>query len=474
MKVRTRFAPSPTGDLHVGGVRTALFSWLYAKHHGGDFLLRIEDTDVERSTECSTQVILDGLAWLNIQSDEPICYQSQRFDYYKEIIEKLLTSGQAYRCYCSKQRLEEVRAGQMAAKEKPRYDGHCRDKNLPETNEPHVIRFRNPDSGAVHFVDQVYGDITVQNSELDDLIIARTDGTPTYNLCVVADDLAMGITHVIRGEDHVNNTPKQINILKALGADVPVYAHLPMILGEDGKRLSKRHGAVSVLEFREQGILPQALLNYLVRLGWSHGDQEIFSRNEMIRDFDLPAVNRSSAGFNHDKLCWLNQHYLKTTPVSDFLPDLLYQFQRLHLEPKDGPVLEKLVVVQAERCKTLSEIVEKSEYFYKETLEYERIDEAARKKLFKADLVRPLSEIRRGLFELSAWEASSIHTVIKETLEKLELSLGKVGPTLRLALTGTTTSPSIDVTLELLGKQRTLDRLKSALDYIEESDFVND
>lgn len=469
-KIRTRFAPSPTGDLHIGGVRTALFSWLFARHHGGDFLLRIEDTDFERSNEEFTQRIFEGMAWLGLEADETPCYQSQRMDQYRAVIDKLLQSGHAYHCYCSKERLETLRENQMANKEKPRYDGHCRNQAIESSGKPYVVRFRNPTEGAVCFHDQVYGDIIVQNSELDDLIIARTDGTPTYNLCVVADDNAMNITHVIRGEDHINNTPRQINILKALGADIPVYAHLPMILGEDGKKLSKRHGAVSVMEFKKQGVLPQALLNYIVRLGWAHGDQEIFSREEMIQDFDIQAVNRSAAAFNYEKLYWLNQHYQKTLPPEEIIPQLEMLFQEKNIDYHQGPKLTALLSVQAERCKTLAEIVDKSIYFYKEDLAAEDIDEAARKKFLKPSIQNLSSAIKTlhdRLAALNSWEAPEIHELIMETSKELELSLSKLGPAIRVALTGGTVSPSLDATIALLGKKRTLARLEHALVFIK-------
>ncbi len=462
-RVRTRFAPSPTGDLHVGGIRTALFSWLFAKHHNGDFLLRIEDTDLERSTEAFTQGIFAGMSWLGLEADEKPCFQSQRTEHYRAVINKLLETGHAYRCYCSKERLETLRENQMANKEKPRYDGHCRDQEPVNSDQPYVIRFKNPLEGAVCFHDQVYGDIVVQNSELDDLIIARTDGTPTYNLCVVADDNAMEITHVIRGEDHVNNTPRQINILKALGAEIPVYAHLPMILGEDGKKLSKRHGAVSVMEFKKQGVLPQALLNYIVRLGWAHGDQEIFSLEEMIQYFDIQAVNRSAAAFNYEKLYWLNQHYQKTLPANEIVPELEILFKEKNIDVNNGPSLMQLLSVQAERCKTLEEIVNKSLYFYKEDLNQEDRDDAAQKKFLKPFLVPVLQQINERLSALSQWEAEAIHTIITTTAEAFELSLGKVGPAIRVAVTGGSVSPSLDVTLALLGKTRVINRIEETI-----------
>lgn len=470
-KIRTRFAPSPTGELHVGSVRTALFSWLFSRHHGGEFLLRIEDTDVERSTEAFTQGIVEGMKWLGLEPDMTPCYQSQRLDTYKSVIDALVKSGNAYRCYCSKERLDNLRESQMATKQKPRYDGHCRDREfsaLPE-NAPYVIRFKNPTEGAVHFSDQVYGDITIHNSELDDLIIARTDGTPTYNLCVVADDHEMGITHVIRGEDHINNTPRQINILRAMGADIPVYAHLPMILGEDGKKLSKRHGAVNVLEFKKQGILPQALLNYIVRLGWAHGDQEIFSLDEMIQLFDIQAVNHSAAAFNYEKLYWLNQQYQKSLPAEIILPQLEALFTEKNIDWKKGPDLTKLLAVQGERCKTLAEIVDKSAYFYVNELTEEMVDLSAVSKFLKSALHPALTYIFKNLEGLDVWQAEEIHAIIISGVAEFELTLGKVGPALRVALTGGTTSPSLDITIELIGKQRTLQRLEFMLKNIAES-----
>ena len=463
-KVRTRFAPSPTGDLHVGGIRTALFSWLFAKHHQGDFLLRIEDTDLERSQEAFTQRIFEGMAWLGLEADEKPCFQSQRMDYYRSVINRLLQSGHAYRCYCSKERLETLRDNQMANKEKPRYDGQCRDKEPQSTDAPYVVRFRNPLEGAVSFHDQVYGDIVVQNSELDDLIIARSDGMPTYNLCVVADDNAMEITHVIRGEDHINNTPRQINILKALGAEIPVYAHLPMLLGEDGKKLSKRHGAVSVMEFQKQGILPQALLNYIVRLGWAHGDQEIFSISEMIQYFNIQAVNRSAGTFNYEKLYWLNQHYQKTLPAEQVIPQLEMLFKADNVDLNQGPALNNLLAIQAERCKTLAEIVEKSLYFYQDNVEK---DEAAYKKFLKPALSPVLAKIHERFIALNEWEAHPIHEIIIQTAEEFSLSLGKVGPAIRVAVTGGSVSPSLDVTLALLGKNRTTQRLKQTIEFLK-------
>ena len=344
MVVRTRFAPSPTGFLHVGGVRTALFSWLYARAHQGEFILRIEDTDKERSTEPSVQAILEGMHWLGLDSDEGPFYQTDRYPRYKSIAQQMLDEGSAYRCYCTKERLEGLREGQLANKEKPRYDGHCRSKNLKAGDTPFVVRFKNPTTGAVSFSDQVYGDIHVNNNELDDLILVRSDGNPTYNFAVVIDDWDMQITHVIRGDDHINNTPRQINLFNALNAPIPIFAHLPMILGEDGKRLSKRHGAVSVLQFKELGFLPHALLNYLVRLGWSNGDQEIFSIDEMIANFDLSNVSRGVSSFNYDKLYWLNQHYQKSDPPASVAKALAWHFIEQGIDATQGPSLTDLVI----------------------------------------------------------------------------------------------------------------------------------
>jgi len=376
MTIRTRFAPSPTGYLHVGGVRTALFSWLYARKHHGQFILRIEDTDRERSTQESVDAILEGMTWLGLHWDEGPFYQTQRFDRYREIIAQLLAEGKAYRCYCSKERLENLRNEQVARKEKPRYDGHCRHLTQVSTGD-YVVRFKNPETGEVVVGDLIKGAVIFQNRELDDLIIARTDGTPTYNFTVVVDDWDMRITHVIRGDDHLNNTPRQMNILAALGAELPQYAHLPMILGHDGQRLSKRHGAVSVTSYQEAGYLPEALLNYLVRLGWAHGDQEIFSIDEMINLFEIQQVNRAAAIFNPDKLLWLNQHYIKTGSPAKLATLLQSQLTRLSMDITQGPALTEVVTAQQERAKTLREMAENSRFFFTDTIEW---DEKAVKK----------------------------------------------------------------------------------------------
>ena len=409
MVVKTRFAPSPTGSLHVGGVRTALFAWLYAKHHQGEFVLRVEDTDEARSTTESVQIILDGMAWLGLQPDEPPVYQTARYDRYQEVMNTWLDEGKAYRCTCSKERLEALRESQMQAKEKPRYDGHCRALNLESTKASHVVRFKNPLEGGVSFSDEVYGDIDVSNQELDDVILMRSDGNPTYNFAVVIDDSDMGITHVIRGDDHINNTPRQINLYRALGVKPPIFAHLPMILGEDGKRLSKRHGAVNVLAFKEMGILPHALLNYLVRLGWSSGDQEIFSVDDMIKQFDLAAVSRGAAGFNYEKLYWLNQHYQKSDDPDMVAKALQYHFDALNIDTTQGPALADVVRVQAERCKTLAEIAEKSLYFYQDELVF---DENAVKKQLRPVALEPLLALYKAFEAVETWEKDTLQACI--------------------------------------------------------------
>jgi glutamyl-tRNA synthetase len=463
MVVRTRFAPSPTGFLHVGGVRTALFSWLFARHHQGEFFLRIEDTDQERSTEESVQAILQGMEWLGLNHEKEPVYQSQRYPRYAEIASQLLQEGKAYRCTCSKERIEALRAAQLEAHEKPRYDGHCRDKNLPISDAPFVVRFRNPKEGVVSFTDQVYGDIHVNNQELDDLILVRSDNHPTYNFAVVIDDWDMGITHVIRGDDHINNTPRQINLYKALNAPLPVFAHLPMILGEDGKRLSKRHGAVSVMEFKTIGVLPHALLNYLVRLGWSHGDQEIFSVDEMIALFDLGHVSRGVSSFNYEKLYWLNQHYQKQDSPNEVAKALAWHFAEKGVDASKGPKLEEIVTLQAERCKTLAEMCEKSLYFYQDIEEY---DEDALKKHLRPVVLVPLEALYQRFEAMKEWTPDALQTCINDVCVEFDVGLGKVAQPLRVAVTGSSQSPAIDMTLTLLGKQRVLERLNVGLEYV--------
>ncbi len=465
-RIRTRFAPSPTGYLHIGGVRTALFSWLYARKHGGVFILRIEDTDRERSTDESIQIILDGMAWLGLNYDEGPFYQTQRFDRYKEVIKQLLDTDHAYPCYCSKEELEAMRGQAMANGEKPRYNGKCRDgvSNPPAGVQP-VIRFKNPQDGEVVVNDLIQGRVVYRNTELDDLIIARSDGTPTYNLTVVVDDMDMQITHVLRGDDHLNNTPRQINIFNALDCAYPEYGHVPLILGEDGKRLSKRQGAVNVLDFRNQGYLPEALLNYLVRLGWSHGDQEVFSIDEMTRLFEIRDVNKSAAAVNPDKLLWLNQHYLKHADNARLASLLETMLVKDGIDVTSGPDLEVLVTVQKERTKTLREMADQSRCFFEE---FEDFDADAAKKHLRPVVLEPLQALRDKLAELEDWQDEALHQAVQEITEQFDIKLGKIAQPLRVAVTGAGVSPSIDATLRLLGKARTLARLDRALAYIKE------
>ena len=464
MTIRTRFAPSPTGFLHVGGARTALFSWLQARAGNGTFVLRIEDTDLERSTPESVQAILDGMSWLGLDADEGPIYQTDRFDRYAEVVQQLLAEDKAYFCYCSKERLEALREQQMKDGIKPRYDGKCRHLDKPPEGIKPVVRFRNPQSGNVEFDDQVRGNISISNDELDDLIIARPDGTPTYNFTVVVDDMDMNISLVIRGDDHINNTPRQINIYSALNAEPPVFAHVPMILGDDGARLSKRHGAVGVMQYRDDGYLPEALLNYLVRLGWSHGDQEVFSIDEMIELFDIKDVNRKASAFNTEKLDWLNQHYMKTLPATVVAEQLRWHFEDQKIDIDSGPALEEVVAVQAERVKTLKEMAEQSRLFFEG---YDELDPNAAKKNLRPVSQQPLLEMQKELTVLEDWAPASLQAAIDRVAAKLEVGMGKVAQPLRVALTGAGVSPSIDKTLWLMGKERSLEGIAKALTYIE-------
>lgn len=462
MTITTRFAPSPTGYLHVGGARTALFSWLYARKHGGQFVLRIEDTDLERSSAESVNAILEGMTWLGLEYDQGPFYQTQRFDRYNEVIQQLMEKGLAYRCNCSRERLDEMRDEAMKRKAKPRYDGHCRNIKI-DPNEPHVIRFANPEDGVVVVDDMVRGRVAFQNEELDDLIIKRTDGSPTYNLTVVVDDMDMNINVVIRGDDHLNNTPRQINILRALGQEPPKYAHVPMILGDDGARLSKRHGAVSVMQYREEGFLPEALLNYLVRLGWSHGDQEVFSLDEMIELFDIDAVNKAASAFNTEKLLWLNQHYIKSSDPARIAHLLSPHMGKLGIDPSQGPDLVDVVRAQQERAKTLVEMAEISAFIYKEFEEY---DEKAAKKNLRPAAREPLEKALEALTGLEEWTPENLHNLVEEVSESMELKMGKVAQPLRVAVVGRAASPGIDDTLYLVGKDASLRRIERALEYI--------
>ncbi|QIG05545.1 glutamate--tRNA ligase [Proteus sp. ZN5] len=465
-KIKTRFAPSPTGYLHVGGARTALYSWLYSRHNKGEFVLRIEDTDLERSTQPAIDAIMDGMNWLNLNWDEGPYYQTKRFDRYNQVIDQMLSAGTAYRCYCSKERLEQLREDQMAKGEKPRYDGCCRGSNHNHsTDEPHVVRFLNPQEGSVIFDDKIRGPIEFSNQELDDLIIRRTDGSPTYNFCVVIDDWDMEITHVIRGEDHINNTPRQINILKALGAPVPEYAHVSMILGDDGKKLSKRYNAVSVMQYRDDGYLPEALLNYLVRLGWSHGDQEIFTIDEMIEHFTLEAISKSASAFNTDKLLWLNHHYINTLPAEKVAVHLDWHIKQQNIDTSNGPSLVELIKLLGERCKTLKEMAESCHYFY---VDFETFEETAAKKHLRPVARQPLEVVRDKLSAITEWTAENVHQAIQDTADELEVGMGKVGMPLRVAVTGAGQSPGLDVTVHAIGKTRSVARINKALDFITE------
>ncbi len=463
--IKTRFAPSPTGYLHVGGARTALFSYLYARKKGGQFVLRIEDTDLERSSQESVDAILDGMKWLGLEHDEGPIYQTQRFDRYEEVIKQLLAEGHAYRCTCSKERLETMREQQMADKKKPRYDGCCRGLNLSDDVGDHVIRFKNPAEGVVTFTDLVKGKISVKNAELDDLIIARTNGTPTYNLTVVVDDMDMDISHVVRGDDHVNNTPRQINILKALGAPTPEYAHVPMILGEDGKRLSKRHGAVGVMQYSDDGYLPEALINYLVRLGWSHGDQEIFAIDELKDIFALGDINKAASSFNTEKLNWLNQHYLKEADLDRIIQLVTKRLTILEVTDVSQADMSAIVDLYRERSKTINELAESILYYFKD---FDAYDAKAAKKVLRAVATEPLEAMLSCLQSLTEWTADNIQQCIDETVTSLDVNMGKVGQPLRVAVTGGSFSPAINQTLYNVGKNTTIKRIKRALNFIEE------
>jgi len=465
MKVKTRFAPSPTGFLHIGGVRTALFAWLFARHHGGQFVLRIEDTDRERSTQVSIDAILEGMAWVGLDWDEGPYYQTERFDRYRELADQLLERGAAYHCYCTPEELDEMRAAQMAAGENPRYDGRCRKRTEPVADASPVIRFKTPSAGETTIDDAVRGRVVYDNAELDDLVIMRANGIPTYHFGVVVDDADMEITHVIRGDDHLNNTARQVHIIAALGFDRPNYAHLPMILGEDGARLSKRHGAVNVLEYREHGYLPDAVLNYLVRLGWSHGDQEIFTRDEMIGLFALEGVNASASRFSPEKLTWMNQQYILKTPAAELVAGLAVQYRHMSVDTADGPPLSAVVEAFHERAETLQELAESSVYVFRD---FDTIDPKAAKKHLRPVVREPLAEIRQMLADLKTWTADGIQDTIQTVADRHELGFGKLGQPLRVAVTGGGVSPPIDVTMVLIGQDRCLSRIDAALSLIDE------
>ena len=464
MTVCTRFAPSPTGVLHIGSVRTALFCWLYARHHDGKFVLRIEDTDRERSTQENVDAILDGMSWLGLDADEGPIYQSERHERYKEVSEQLLNSDKAYHCYCSKERLNELRKEQMASGKKTRYDRRCRERTEPDEGVAPVIRFKNPPDGDVVVNDQVKGRVVYHNEELDDLVILRSDGTPTYNFSVVVDDWDMGITHVIRGDDHLNNVPRQMNMLAALNVDPPAYAHLPMILGPDGTKLSKRHGAVDVREYRVQGYLPEALINYLVRLGWSHGDQEIFSIEEMIQLFDIANVNASASTFNPDKLRWLNQQYIIRMPAEELGQRLSPYLEQAGLDPQNGPVPSALADGFRERAETLVQMADSARYCYED---FDEIEPKAVKKNLRPAVLEPMRDVTRRFSKLGDWQPEFLSQAIEDSAAVHDIKMGKLGQPIRVAVTGGAVSPPIDVTLALIGRERTLARLQTAIEHIE-------
>lgn len=463
MSVCTRFAPSPTGVLHIGSVRTAYFCWLYARHNGGKMLLRIEDTDRERSTKENVDAIVDGLDWLGIDADDEIVFQSDRTDRYLEVIKRWLQAGSAYHCYCSKEELAVLRARQMASGEKTRYNGRCRDRSDAVAGIKPVVRFRNPIDGVVIVNDLVRGKVEFQNAELDDLIIARSDGSPTYNFCVVVDDLDMKITHVIRGDDHLNNTPRQLNMLKALGAEPPLYAHIPMILGPDGGKLSKRHGAVDVREYRRLGYLPEALLNYLVRLGWSHGDQEIFTQQELISLFDIVDVNASASTFNPEKLLWVNRQYIASMPAADIGSRLRPYMTAAGYAAETGPDPALVADAFRERASTLLEMAESARFCYED---FDCIEPDAAKSHLRPVILPALRQFRSRLADIEPWSRAAIGQALSDCAETQGLSMGKLGQPVRVAVTGKAVSPPIDLTLELVGKERAIRRLDAGIEYV--------
>lgn len=462
--VRTRFAPSPTGYLHLGGARTALYSWAFARHHKGQFILRVEDTDVERSTPEAVQAIMDGMAWLNLDYDEGPFFQMQRMDRYRTMIDKLLETGDAYLCYCTQDELNQMREKQRENGQRIRYDGTWRPEAgkvlpSPPAGVKPVVRFKNPLSGAVSWNDLVKGPISINNEEMDDLIIARQDGTPTYNFCVVVDDWEMKITHVIRGDDHINNTPRQINILKALGGEQPVYGHIPMILGPDGEKLSKRHGAVSVVQYHEEGFLPDAMINYLARLGWSHGDDELFSREQLIEWFDSSNLSRSAAQFDPEKLKWVNAHYMKQAPKEVLLSDLHTRLEQDGVNAFEGPKLADVLDVVLERASTLVQLRDEAALFYKvPTVNAEEL----KPMLDEAGVRAALIEFNEGLNSVD-WRVEALNGLVKTTIKNHALKMPKLAMPLRLMLTGITQTPSIDKVMNLLGKHTVQTRIAQGL-----------
>jgi len=451
--VRTRFAPSPTGLLHIGGARTALFAWLYAKTNSGSCLLRIEDTDKERSKQEFTDEIINSFNWMGVNFDENIVYQSKNHDRHLTVAKELLKSGKAYVCDCSKERLDQLRKEQQEQGLNPKYDGKCRDLSLSESDNT-VIRFKNPEDGSVVFQDLIKGEIEFRNEEMDDFIIVRSDGAPTYNLCVVVDDLDMQISHVIRGDDHINNTPKQINVFKALKVEPPTYGHVPMILGEDGKRMSKRHGAVGVSEYRDMGILPQAFMNYLARLGWSLGDQEIFTSDELVNNFSKGKLNIAPASFSLEKLTWYNKEYLNSIEFTD-LVDLISSDNI-----KNDQYSKDVIDLIRERCNSLNDFSTESQYFYNKPKVFREEDKT---KAIKENTISLLKSLSERLSNLSDWKSESIQDEIKALVDEQEVGFAKIGIPLRLSLTGSLNSPSIDKVCELLGKEEVVERIDFAI-----------
>jgi glutamyl-tRNA synthetase len=448
----------------VGGARTALFSYLYARKNKGKFILRIEDTDRERSTQASVDAIFEGMNWLGLEHDGKVPFQTQRFPQYKEKVQQLLDEGKAYYCTCSKQRLDEIREAQMKAGGKPRYDGKCRDLNLPKSEDA-VVRFKNPQEGEVTFDDYVRGVITTSNKELDDLIIARPDGTPTYNFTVVIDDIDMNISHVIRGDDHINNTPRQINIYQALGADLPKFAHLPMILGDDGARLSKRHGAVGVMEYAKNGYLPEAVLNYLVRLGWSYEDKELFTKQEMIELFDLKKVNKAPSAFNTSKLNWINQQYIQQADSTRLAELLKQRLEAMNVSVPESIDLVKVVDMFKERAVTINDMADSALFLFNDIKDY---DEKAVKKVFKQSAILPFETLIKKMSEVKDWDNANLHGLIEDTVNQLEVGFGKVGQPLRVALTGQSSGPANDEIMQVLGQAESIKRTENALAFLLE------
>lgn len=467
--IKTRFAPSPTGYLHIGGARTALYSNLFALHNHGRTVLRIEDTDLERSTQEAVDAIIESLNWLGLSYDEGPFYQTKRFDRYKEVIQEMLKAGTAYYCYCTPEELDAMRKEAELKKEKPRYNGKWRPEtgkilpDIPKDIQP-VVRFKNPIDGEVTFDDLIHGPITVKNSELDDLIIARPDGSPTYNFCVVIDDMDMEITHVVRGDDHINNTPRQINIFKAFGKPVPQYAHVAMILGDDGQKLSKRHGAVSVTQYRDEGYLPEAVINYLVRLGWSHGDQEIFSFEELIKLFDLKDVNKSASAFNTSKLQWLNQHYMMKLDPDKLATLLIPYLNAINIQPTEMGYLESAASAHVARCHTMVELAEMIAYLYRDEVEYE----SESKIVHLTPSTKPILEaLKEALSNVTDWNSETLKTILKDLAKSLNVKMGEIGMPLRTAIVGRASSPNLDETLILVGQERSLQRLERAVNEIK-------